>query len=377
MRKTFCVLPFIHAVYNPYDPLTSEGHIMPCCRYDSSKGKVEKKDVKEPNKKSIVFRELQDTLKSGIQAEGCSRCWKDEELGVTSYRQGANKSYQKIIDSEEYLDRNLKFLEITPSNLCNLACRSCNSTFSSKWVPIDNYIASDRNKKSIAYTDWRTLDLSHLEELKLMGGEPMLLKDNIELLKHLDEIGSLKNIKLHIITNLMNPLTDQWKDYISKCESLYLWTSIDAKGKLNDYVRSDSKWKTIHSNLLEIKSFLEELPFYSRLSVNTVVTILNVNKTLEIEQYCETLQIKNFMDITSYPSHLDCKKLPACIKNTLISNGISEKVKDAILSVDEDPGIVDDFFHNNHILDGYHKKSFENYNQEMYNILENYRKKND
>lgn len=368
MRKTFCVLPFIHAVYNPYDPLKKAGHVLPCCRYDSAIGEAETVNVSNPNKNSLIFKTLQDELSSGNKSKACQKCWNDEEIGVQSYRQGANSTYRDIIKSGEYKDKKLRFLEITPSNLCNLACRSCNSNFSSKWVPIDNFITSDRQKKSISYTDWRKLDLSNLLELKLMGGEPMLLKDNLELLKHLDEIGSLENIHLHVITNLMNPVTEEWKYFIKKSRKTYVWASIDAIGELNDYVRADSKWNTVEKNLLEIKELLSENPI-CRLSVNSVITILNVNKSLEIQEYFAELGIKNYMDVTSFPKHLDCKKLPDPIKNILIEAGVAEKVKDSMLNSDSSDSIVNDFFNHNDTLDKYHKKSFRDYNNDMYTIL--------
>lgn len=368
MRKTFCVLPYIHAVYNPYDPLKKAGHVLPCCRYDSAKGNAETVNIIEPNKKSVIFKNLQEELSSGIKSKSCRKCWEDEEIGVQSYRQGANSTYRDIIKSEEYKDKKLRFLEITPSNLCNLACRSCNSNFSSKWVPIDNFIASDRQKKSISYTDWKKLDLSNLLELKLMGGEPMLLKDNLELLRHLDEIGTLKNIHLHVITNLMNPISEDWKYFINKSKKTYIWGSIDAVGVLNDYVRSDSVWNTVERNLLEIKELLSKNAL-NRLSVNSVITILNVNKTLELQNYFDELKIRNYMDVTSFPSHLDCKKLPTSIKNKLIQKGLPKKVKDAMLNSASSDAIINNFFSHNDILDEYHKKTFKEYNNEMYQML--------
>lgn len=376
MRKTFCVLPYIHAVYNPYDPIEKAGHVLPCCRYDSKIGKPETVNVNDPNSKSLIFKNLQEELTAGIKSKACRKCWEDEEIGVQSYREGANSTYRDIIKSGEYKDQKLRFLEITPSNLCNLACRSCNSNFSSKWVPIDNFIASDRKKKSIDYTDWRKLDLTNLLELKLMGGEPMMLKDNLELLKYLDEIDALKNIHLHIITNLMNPITDQWKYFIDKTRKTYVWASVDAIGELNDYVRSQSDWNIIEKNLLEINDFLKNKPL-CRLSVNTVITILNVNKTLEIEEYFDSLKIKNYMDVTSFPEHLDCKKLPPSVKNSLIEKGMSKKVKDSILNSDSKDNIIDEFFRHTDKLDEYHKKIFKNYNYEMYDILKSNRSSND
>ena len=35
-KDTFCVLPFVHAVLNPYDSTKHKTNALPCCRYTHS-----------------------------------------------------------------------------------------------------------------------------------------------------------------------------------------------------------------------------------------------------------------------------------------------------------------------------------------------------
>ena len=245
---------------------------------------------------------------------------------------------------------------------------SCNSVLSSKWVPIDNFIASDKKKNTIEFTDWRTLDLSGLTYLKLMGGEPMFLKDNLALLQHLSVNGMLKNIDLLVITNLMNPLTDKWKDLFSECKSVMMCVSIDAIGPLNEYIRADSKWDRVESNLQAMLEFSKNIDM--SVFVNTVISIYNVNKSLEIENYFKNINVQASQDLTSYPLHIDSKRLPTTIKKQLLdSNCLSKTVIDNLNFVDQKDGLIEEFFQHTDVLDKYHKRKFEDYNPEMASIL--------
>lgn len=365
-NDTFCVLPYIHSVYNPFDTETENCNILPCCRYDLN-FHTETKEHIAPIKNSEIFKKLQKELSNGIKSEPCWRCWKDEKIGVKSYRQGMNESFSGLIISGEYKNKNLRFLEITPSNLCNLACRSCNSSFSSKWVPIDNFIASDRKQSKTSFPNWKNIDVSELIELKLMGGEPMLLQENIDFLEHLDQKDKLKDITLTVITNLMRPLTKKWKELFTKCKEVHLYVSIDAIGDLNDYIREDSSWPTIEKNLNEFWEFSNTHGIH--MSVNTVITILNVNVSREIEKYFKEKGIPAYQDVTSFPPHLDCKQLPEKIKKKLLIQGVSSTVEKNIFSLGEKENIVEEFYNHTSRLDRYHNKSFKEYNPNMNEVL--------
>ncbi len=70
MSDTFCVLPYIHAVFNPYDVNedypggTALSNIKPCCRYDGNDGH----DIfgtYKPIEDSEIFKKVQEELSSG------------------------------------------------------------------------------------------------------------------------------------------------------------------------------------------------------------------------------------------------------------------------------------------------------------------------
>tara|TARA_B100001996_G_C18649747_1_gene588913 strand:- start:645 stop:1793 length:1149 start_codon:yes stop_codon:yes gene_type:complete len=378
MSDTFCILPYIHAVFNPYDVNedypdgTALSNIKPCCRYDGYEGH-ETFGTYKPIEDSELFKKVQEELSSGIKSKGCSRCWKDESVGEQSYRQGKNQEFKHLIEDGSYKEKKLRFLEITPSNVCNLACRTCNSGFSSRWLPVEKYLKEESSfgyyQKDFnwVYPDWRKIDLSHLTSLKLMGGEPMFLKDNVALLKHLDSIGQLEHMSLIVITNLMNPLTDDWKDLLGKCKEVMMYVSIDAIGELGEYIRTHSNWETVRNNLVSMLKFSYTHDRF-HVQVNSVISIFNVNKTIELQKYIQTLVGHHFEDILRYPAHQDIRHLPNNIKEKLIDIGVTKKIEEHLFS-SEPQDLLPYFFSEVKSVDKYHKKHFKDYNPEMWELL--------
>ena len=99
--ENFCVLPFIHAVFNGYDATNSNSSILPCCRFDTSK-KVETQEKSDPLNKSSLFIELQKQFLNNERPESCKVCWENESLGFKSYRQENNNRYKKIIEDKSF-----------------------------------------------------------------------------------------------------------------------------------------------------------------------------------------------------------------------------------------------------------------------------------
>ena len=61
--------------------------------------------------------------------DGCLECKQEETiLNRSSMRQNMNRSFTS--------DK-IEFVELSVSNQCNITCRMCNSTYSSKWAEVD------------------------------------------------------------------------------------------------------------------------------------------------------------------------------------------------------------------------------------------------
>lgn len=362
LPEKFCILPFIHAVYNGFDSSNEEGRIRPCCRFNTQYS--ETTVVDNPLKKSELFLNLQKQFLNGETPEGCSFCWKAENSGNTSYRLDQLDNFKHLLDNDEYKKQELRFLEIMPGNACQLACRMCSPLFSSKWNRVHASINSNNNLPWDSYTDWKDIDITKLEHLKLMGGEPTYQKKNVEMLRYLDSIGRLEKMHIELPTNLHTIISEEWKYFLSKSKRAKIFVSIDGVGELNDYVRQYSVWKTFEKNLDDLIEFSKD----THISILTSVTIsaFNVNQSKEIEEYIKSKGIKELNQFcTTYPNFLDVRILPTKVKKYLLENNL---LTDSVSSIireylhHEDLVLLEKFKNYVKSLDSYHRTSFDKAN---------------
>ncbi len=105
--NTFCVLPFIHTVLNPYNSVEHNVNALPCCRY-SHTGSEKLENIDTINK-SPTWIKLQKQFLNGEKPEGCEHCWRDESHKVISYRQINLLTFKTLIMSETIVIDNIIF----------------------------------------------------------------------------------------------------------------------------------------------------------------------------------------------------------------------------------------------------------------------------
>ncbi len=243
------------------------GEIRPCCRFREFDYELPRLDdglISAWN--GDVFADIRHRMASGEQIPNCEKCWQQERAGSQSLRTLYNSRYPNARQ-----DKKLKFLEIGFSTHCNLACRICNESFSSKWWAINNpgssvEIGYDIDIKNL------DLDLSELEEIKIVGGEPMLVKQHDEFL-NLILARSNANVTLNYYTNGTVMPSDRVIEYWSKMKEVYINISIDGVGQINDYCRPGSNWQILHDNIERY----HELPLDNlKIRSHSVISVLNL-----------------------------------------------------------------------------------------------------
>jgi len=358
---TFCIVPWIGAVVAP------DKENLICCRANDTPIEYLLDIVNTP-----THKHLRKVLGEGIKDPICKRCWSDEAASIPSYRQNYNNSYRNLITSDAYTPAKLRFLELTPSNTCNLACRMCSSRYSSKIVAREKHLVSlnlMEEREKAHFTNWRDLDLTHLQELKLMGGEPMYLKEHLELLNYLDQIDILKNLSIILITNCTQDLTERWKYLLTKAKHTYITMSIDGVGEINNYIRQYSNWNVIEKNIENFVN-LKNANNNINVGVNCTVGIYNVNKTKELEDYMEEKNIHYYFNPLKYPEYqslhfLSPKNKEYFLQQENVSNKLHHVLNDnqnKIISIDE---IVTE----TEAVDSFYKKSLKDYNKEIYDLF--------
>ena len=276
--------------------------VTPCCEFAVSG--VPAQSVKE-YKESHEYKNLLKNMNNGIWSKGCYVCEQKEKQGLVSQRLTEVKTqlsqlgihnrveiepFYEIYNKNQYL-----WVNVQPSNKCNLACIMCwpgsSSTIFEEvekygekhWknndVKLHNYnnfasIANHRHPKGRIY---------------LSGGEPSMMND---VIKYLDSIPNPEEIKLSLNSNFQLFNKRFWK-ILQKFKNLYIMASVDGIGKRAEYIRYHSNWKQVEYNILKTRELLPT----AFVTVTPCWTMVNIWYANEVADWCKnnnlTLSIDN------------------------------------------------------------------------------------
>lgn len=322
MSNTFCALPFVHSC------VRVGGTMSPCCRFDDSAYLIDGMNPRE----YFDSRHLEDIRKKMIVGEklkGCTKCYQEEELGKKSMRQHANNEYKKFARMI-YPNREVKFIEVSFDNLCNMACVSCTPIESSKWgeyldeLNYDNKLGSryKQSPVSIIDIDYTDNDYTTTDKIKLLGGEPFLNVKNIEFLEKFQ----LEKLHFMMHTNCSLVPNKKWNELLEKIKLLTITLSIDGMGEVAEFSRYGVEWNQVERVLDWFIKFKEKKKYQNikkgkgvYLSVHSVIHIFNIFDLNNFKNYLIDKQLRYNFDVLSNPHHLDIKILPKQIKEQLIN----------------------------------------------------------
>lgn len=174
----------------------------------------------------------------------CKLCYQLDEVGDISER--INDSAFISVSHHDWLD-DLKpqHIELQLDNVCNAACRMCNSGNSALW---GKTIGDPYKTTHINLTPKIIEELKTVRHLVLIGGETML---SSKLHTILDQATKVE--ELAILTNCSVYKKDIM-DRLDQLPQVNFTLSIDAIGKVNDYTRWPLKWDKLERN---IKRFMQ------------------------------------------------------------------------------------------------------------------------
>ena len=136
-----------------------------------------------------------------LDPKSCSYCINDEKIGKQSRRTG------EIIRRGNVASPSVgpKYIEITMEYTCNNACMICSQARSSLWkkyTDVDQREDLTHAVDQDVYQLLENLDLSQLDHITIMGGEPLLTDRHVTLLRTLERRGvDLGKIELWYNTN--------------------------------------------------------------------------------------------------------------------------------------------------------------------------------
>lgn len=360
----FCDIPF-NQIYSEIN-----GEYQACCFAEPSGIRTDEMSLKEWMEDSEYMNSIrQEMLTPGSDLKNvrqiCGRCVHDEERYGRSRRTNClkihtndppfwNKIESKVdkyrktgqfkIKNSDYKDKTLH----TPSERifeiqlkiygseCNLDCHMCmhnNSTVRMKSLKDGVYndnlwkysefedfekfseeVVRDKTKGTVE----QILALApYTRSIKLIGGEPLIMKKQYEMLDALIESGHADKIHLKYQTNLTETKAGKHNllTYIPKFHHVAVVASVDGIGKSIEYMRRRTDWSKVVENIHLCNQYDNAV-----VDFNGLVSFLSVLRFYEVIDWCRenpVIDQLNWAHIDN-PVPLRPNNLPEELKQQLI-----------------------------------------------------------
>lgn len=315
--------------------VTPEGSAKLCCNFiPNLKGNAGQEfNIRQHSIIDIVnsdhVKALRQEFRQGKTPSGCANCVATEKSGGTSKRQLTRFKLQNIwgyIDWESDSLSNLGFIGGHLGNLCNLKCRICNENFSSS-IAAEKIANSDQDIKtnpvySIMHNNnWKhhneiffsnIKQLPQLRNFEFLGGEPLMVKENIEFMQYLVDSNFSHDCIFEFVTN-----GTQYHDVFDcadRFKRLSITVSIDDIEQRFEYQRSGARWDQLKHNL---QKFLSNTGL--KIGVSITVNIQNVLYLPELITWLLSQGVEDYSyNVLLSPNWLSIKNLTPDAKTLVL-----------------------------------------------------------
>lgn len=362
-REALCILPWIHLEVVP------EGNAKICCvakevvRDKGHPMSVASNSLEEI-RGSKYMRAVRTALGDGRKIPVCAYCWDQEKRGEISQRVLWSRIYpraartleqrlQKGVDPAEPLP--LEYLQISVGNKCNLACRMCTASYSSrieadpvhsKWAgkmdregtvvwseagkaprgigalfggapkPRANWVPGTPWFEQPEFVEKDMLGAgSTLKTLYVTGGEPLMVPAFDRILDDYVARGLAQDMVISINTNLFHneARIARAMESLLRFKYCHLAPSIDGYGAVYEYIRYPARWDIVERNIRHIAELRGERNNLSFM-LTTVAQAYNCFNLVELLRFADELSIECKPHVLEGPGQLRPHVLPAALR---------------------------------------------------------------
>lgn len=352
-NPAFCPMPWVGLMYN------FDGNVKNCIRSAEILGNIQDNTIEE-----IVLGHNNTTRQAmivdKIHPSNCKPCL-DLELGKKSFDIISDRKFYirelKHVPLDTYSrvpNFNLHTIDVRWTNLCNFACVYCSADFSSRWadeLSIKSAVPTEEQRNQ-----FKEYIFKHAQQLKhvyLAGGEPLLMKENLELLDLLNP-----DVNIRVNTNL-SKVDTQVFDRICQFKNVHWIVSVDTIKEEYEYIRYGGKWEDFLENLTVIKNLNHKISF------NMLHFLLNYQSIFGCVDYLKKMGFHNNSFIIGpilKPDYLNIRHLPESVLQS-----VKEELKKRI---EQKPGyLLEDSYCNmlNYIEQPY-QKDFDGSLEQLYTL---------
>lgn len=300
-NRAFCPVPWTGLMYN------FDGTVKNCIRSAEPIGNINNHTIEEILDNDYMIKA---DMRAEQKFDRCNPCYDLEQeknnLNIISDRIFYLKELRGV-DTTLYDTTNfaLHTVDVRWSNLCNFACIYCEPIFSSKWA--DELKIKIKTPTDVRREEFKNYIFKHVAQLKhvyMAGGEPLLMKENLEFLELLREKNP--DVNLRINTNLSKVNTRIF-DLICTFKNVHWTVSIETMEQQYEYIRYGGKWQDFIDNLTIINNLDHKISF------NMLYFLLNYRSLFACIDFLKSMGFHNNSFIAGAlidPNYLNVRHLP-------------------------------------------------------------------
>lgn len=304
MSNFYCAAPWRGLHINP------RGDIKTCCAGDPNMlGNLNTQTIEEVLHGPIL-QEIRQTIRSGqLHEKYCYNCIQAERYGRSErdWHNRLNPDFDATGLSNT--DHYPVLIDIRWNTTCNLSCNYCAEACSSQWAAIKGVpVKSGTRPYYEQVCDYLEQHQDSIKEVALVGGEPLLLPENVRLLDVVP-----KNCTLTLITNGSVDLTNNKVFHKLAQRRRVGWSiSFDNTDEQFEYVRYGGSWKLLISNIQQIQTLMHTQGHWG--GIHAVYNLYNSTRLVKFTEFARNHDLHIHWQSLYQPDCLDPQRLGSEIR---------------------------------------------------------------
>ena len=282
MNKLTCAAPWrsLH--------IQTNGDVKSCCAGDYALGNLNNQAINDILT-SQKAQDLRKTMKAnGLNEKYCRVCIDGISKGYGAEREWHNNTSPDFkLDTANDLFQHPSLVDVRWNTTCNLNCNYCDEEFSSKWASLKKLSHTGVTRKYYNdVCDFLNTQLDKIKLVAMVGGEPLLLNENIKLLEHIPD-----TCTINLITNgSVDFNTNKVFNALAKKNKVRWEISFDNIKEKFEYVRHGGKWDLLVDNIKKISKLKGH-----EVGIHAVYNLYNCTNLCELKEFA--LDIGKFFDL--------------------------------------------------------------------------------
>jgi radical SAM protein with 4Fe4S-binding SPASM domain len=294
MSNFFCAAPWRGLHINP------RGDVKTCCAGDPNMlGNLNSNTITEILD-SDLLKQIRSEMSQGRAHKYCSNCVQAERFGADSERKwhnDTNPNFDYATAGDQY--HYPVIVDVRWNTTCNLSCNYCSEWASSKWSALKGIPFKSGSRPYYEQVcDFLEQHKSHIQDVALVGGEPLLLPENERLLDVIPE-----DCAVTLITNMNVDLSkNKIFQKLAQRKRVGWSMSFDNIGAQFEYVRYGGDWNMLTENLATVKDLFAKGQWGG---IHAVYNIYNATRITEFREWAASQGVTVLWQNLFQPDYLD------------------------------------------------------------------------